>query len=230
MRLALSSAAATDAPLEDLVAACARRGLEALELRAGDAHGIDVASAPHAVAAAAAAGVRIATYRVCDEEADAALVALAGALGATLLVSADERLRAERLRAAGAAVAVVVSGADAIDQAHAAAAASLPVAWDVHPAAGAAGERAAALLAVPGIALLHICLFGGGPELMIHEGRGLGELMGRLALAGYTGTLAVAPSSPQYRVVWQQWLGRRGGTGCGSKASDPLAVRALHTA
>ena len=40
MRLALSSAAAPDAMLEELLEAATRRGLEAVELREGDAHGV----------------------------------------------------------------------------------------------------------------------------------------------------------------------------------------------
>lgn len=46
MRLALSSAAAPDLALEELLDACVRRGLAALEPEAGHAHGIAPGLAP----------------------------------------------------------------------------------------------------------------------------------------------------------------------------------------
>jgi hypothetical protein len=59
----------------------------------------------------------------------------------------------------------------------------------------------------------------------MQDGRGVGGMMRRLALAGYEGTLVLAPSTTRFRVAWQQWLGRRGGgSGCRSRNGDlPLA-------
>ncbi|MGH7506725.1 MAG: hypothetical protein ACRELX_13785, partial [Longimicrobiales bacterium] len=81
-RLGLSSAAAPDASLDELISACARRGLAALELREGDAHGIetdDGASSSSAAAAerAAAAGVTIVGYRSTRPGRDPRLARLA---------------------------------------------------------------------------------------------------------------------------------------------------------
>ena len=42
----------------------------------------------------------------------------------------------------------------------------------------------------------------------MHEGRGVGELMARLALSGFGGMVILAPSSPRFHVAWATWLGR----------------------
>ena len=60
MRLGLSSEAAPDASVEDLIRYARHRGLAALEFREGDAHGIDAGSSGLAGAAAAAEAVRAA--------------------------------------------------------------------------------------------------------------------------------------------------------------------------
>jgi hypothetical protein len=91
------------------------------------------------------------------------------------------------------------------------------------------GDRVARLLDLFGRRLSHIRLLGGGPEAALHEGGGIGEVMGRLALSGYAGTMVLAPSSDRYRVAWQTWLGRRGGWGCGSRVSHPSLVQLSST-
>jgi hypothetical protein len=93
----------------------------------------------------------------------------------------------------------------------------LPMAWDADVTAGGVGTAAARLLARLGGRLRHIRLLGGGPEAAAQEGKGVGELMGRLAIAGYSGSVILSPSSTRYRLAWQNWLGRRGGWGCGSR-------------
>lgn len=205
MRLGLSSAAAPDAPLADLLEACARRGIAALELREGDAHGVrpgDPAGAAAAAAEAGAAGVAISGYRLDPSpqtaHAEAALAELAAALGAPLIVG-------EAVRLDGA----------------------VGVAWDADPLAGDVAAQGAALLERVGGRLHTIRLVGGGPETALNEGRGIGALMTQLALAGWAGTLVLAPSGRGYRVAWEQWLGRRGGTGCGSKVADPSLVQVV---
>jgi hypothetical protein len=61
---------------------------------------------------------------------------------------------------------------------------------------------------------------------MGQEGQGIGALMARLTLAGYQGTLALAPSTSRYLYAWGAWLGRgTGGWGCGSKTADDSLVR-----
>ena len=250
MRLALSSAAAPTASLQELLDACVRRGLPALELEEGHGHGLDVGMARHeataeARARAASQGVEIAGFRLATPLpllADVTgLAAFARALGAPLLVplaggppagaagaAGDEwtdvpetaRRLVARLAAAGAPVRAVLPtiGATAADLP------TLPLAWDADPSVTELSAPARVVLEDAGDRLVHIRLMGGGPEATEQEGRGVGALMARLALAGYEGTVALAPSSPRYRVIWDAWLGRRGGWGCGSHAEDRSLV------
>ncbi|MCL4290952.1 MAG: hypothetical protein KJ051_11855 [Thermoleophilia bacterium] len=227
MRLGLSSAAAPDASLEDLLEACGRRGLAALELRDGDAHGLeprDTARAQDAARSAAAAGVALAGYRTAGDASDAALAGLSVALGAPVLLDepagvAGRVERAAEITRLGGSAAVVVGGQTAAEDGALVAALGIEVAWDADPAAGPVGEQVGALLARVDQRLALIRLAGGGPEALGQAGQGIGELMGRLALSGYDGAVVLAPTSSRYRVAWQTWLGRGGGWGCGSKAA-----------
>jgi hypothetical protein len=233
MRLGLSSAAAPDADLSELLLACARRGLAALELRDGDAHGVtggpDGIDGGEARRMAQEAGVELVGFRSGGAANDEWLGQLAAEADTPVLVDGDDDVarriqRATSLQAAGARVCVVVVGDVPTDVLEAVVSARFPVAWDGHVAAGdlgAAGER---ILRTAGQDLHHVRLIGGGPETAMHEGRGVGELMGRLALAGSAGSLVLAPGSARYRVAWERWLGRRGGWGCGSKTADPTLV------
>ncbi|HSJ15286.1 MAG TPA: hypothetical protein VK939_12770 [Longimicrobiales bacterium] len=237
MRLGLSSAAARDAGLGELIAACVRRGLAVLELRAGDGHGVELEDALSGVLAAEqarAVGVEIAVYRASAEEDTLRLARLGEALGATLLLDGagdvtHRALRARRLVEAGVDAAVVVRGAGARHDARVVTSLGLAVAWDAAPGERPLADDADALLGARGARLRHICLRGGGPEAVLHEGRGVGALMGRLALAGYAGSLTLAPGSRRYEVAWQIWLGRRGGWGCGGKAHDRTLVNLAGT-
>lgn len=251
MRLGLSSAAAPVAPLGELLDACVRRGLTALELERGHGHGVGPELSTDATADVArtvrGAGVRLAGYRLTPAEetraepdprpasataaADGASRARAWAgfaavLEVPLLVSLDPRGAGmlERLTALGTDVlAVLPADPFAVDPAVLDAARGLPLAWDADPAAGLAAV-APRVLDRWGHRLRHIRLHGGGPEATEQEGRGVGALMARLALSGYAGTVALAPSSPRYRVIWDAWLGRRGGWGCGSRSEDRSLV------
>lgn len=236
MRLSLCSSAAPDATLSGLVEACARRGLAALELREGDAHGLNP---EYEDLAAAVAGARaetpslpIVAYRTSEPGHDLWLARLSEALGVPLLLDGSTTVRARLERAAGIAeiggcVAIVVRGEDYLSDAREAAGADVDLAWDADPTQARMGDRLARLLDGFGERLGHIRLLGGGPEAALHEGAGIGEVMGRLALSGYAGTVALAPSSARYRVAWQTWLGRRGGWGCGSRTADPSLVQLL---
>lgn len=68
--IALSSAAAPNASLRELVEGCARRGLSALHLVAGHQHGVDPqitdSALTYAVGLARTAGVQIASYEIVD--------------------------------------------------------------------------------------------------------------------------------------------------------------------
>jgi hypothetical protein len=234
MELGLSSAAAPDATVAELVEACARRGLRVLELREEDAHGVRVGAErlvlAEAAALAAAGGVRIGALRVglerAGQGADAA--AAARALGCVLLAEctaafADRLDLGRRWQAAGAPAALVVRGGGAVQEADAALAAGLAVAWDAVPGEDLAGV-AKPLLERCGERLVQVCVHGAGPEGVMHEGAGIGAVMRELALSGYGGGLVLAPSSPRYRTAWRTWLGRRRGWGCGGTGSDPLPI------
>lgn len=234
MRLGLSSAAAPDAGLAELLEALVRRGLAALELREGDGHGVtpdDAAvRARRAAARAAATGVAITGYYTTRVGHDLALARLAYALGAPVIVDgpfdAATRIdRARQMAAVGVDVAVLVRGESAVHDAARAASAGLVLAWEVDLRSGSPGGIGESLLRrFPG-RLRHIRLLGGGPETATQEGKGIGELMGRLALAGYEGVLVLAPSTTRYRVAWRNWLGRRGGWGCGSRTAEPSPLQ-----
>lgn len=233
MRLGICSGAAPDASLEDLVESAARRGLTALELREGDGHRIDVTNpliAAAAVERAAARGVVITGYRAIRSSDPRALARLGELLEAPILIDgpADGSIRrscALSIRDEGADAAVVIRGREAVSDAAEACDRGVDLAWDVEPGPVSLGRTVATLLDRAQSRLRHIRLHGGGPEADLNEGKGIGEMTGRLALAGYDGTVILTPTSPRYRIAWQAWLGRRGGWGCGSKSAEPDLVR-----
>lgn len=235
MRLALSSGAAPDAALGPLLESVARRGLPAVELVEGHGHGLDpgliaTTAAAEAARRAEAAGVALAGFRLREtpsgpDSADfGALVGFARAIRCPILVPLSDRTEAvdsaAALRRVGVDVlSVLPSGPGALG-----ALGGLPpelaLAWDADPSLGELAETGSALISRVGGRLRHIQLRGGGPEATEQAGRGVGSLMVRLAVSRYRGTVALAPSSDRYRVIWDAWLGRRGGWGCGSKAED----------
>jgi len=233
MKLGLSSAAAPDAGLDELLAICARRGLAVLDLRVGDAHGVEGPMYGLGGAAAAerarAAGVRVSAFRSSGEGQDLRAAPVAAAAGAPVLVGGGPSLtarvrRGHTVTARDARAVVVLDGEASTVDLELVLATDLELAWDVDVAAGSVGGAAERILGAAGGRLRHIRILGGGPEAAMQEGHGVGELMSRLALAGYDGTVILAPSSSRYRVAWQHWLGRRGGWGCGSKSADPSLV------
>jgi hypothetical protein len=228
MRLGLSSAAAPDAGLDELLAACTLRGLSTLELRAGDAHGIAVAgdwsaAVSAGLAAAAEARVTIAGYRTIAASDARQLARLSDALGCPILVSDEGDMgatitRARRISAAGGRALVLARG-PALQWHPAITRSGLEYGWEVDASCGDVAADAELVLQQAEVALRYIRFIGGGPEAALQEGRGIGTLMGRLALAGYNGAVILAPSATRYRVAWESWLGRRGGWGCGSKSA-----------
>lgn len=231
MRLGLCSGALPDASLGALLESAARRGLSVLELRDGDGHGVDPArplAAASMLERARASGVAVVGYRDTTSSEPLHVARLGRLTGRPILVDGPLGLaarleRAGRIGGRGASVAVVVSGPRAAEDARAVRREGLAVAWDAAPEDDL-GQTLASLLDEAGAHLRHIRLHGGGPEAGMHEGKGIGEMTGRLALAGYDGTLILTPSSPRYRIAWQTWLGRRGGWGCGSKSANEELV------
>ncbi|MBX7119371.1 MAG: hypothetical protein K1X31_10275 [Gemmatimonadaceae bacterium] len=235
MQLALSSAASPNATLSTLVQGALRHGLAALELRAGDAHGFSTSpeSAAETISALVreltAAGIGVVGYCDTGNTNAASLASLAGTLRSAVFVDADAALperigQAERLRAAGAEVALVVRGDTVLDDARLAAREGLALVWECDAQRAPIGEVASVLLAEYGASVHHVRLLGGGPESVMNEGRGIGELMGRLALYGFAGSVILTPSSPRFHVAWSAWLERRAGTGCGSKAPSAAPI------
>lgn len=246
MRLSLSSAAAPDADLDDLLEACVRRGISGLELEAGHAHGLTEAD-PEAARTArgwmSEGGVEVVGFRLPAPSIGdvASLAVFARSLAAPLvLVPEGEGVepvlqaleRAGHLASARARVLVSLDGVSAETACRAdlvnrvsGVSPDVGVAWEVDPESGDPARAARELVEGLGGSLRLIRLRGGGPETARQEGRGVGALMGTLALAGYDGPLVLAPTSPRYRVAWSAWLGRRGGWGCGSKTADPELVR-----
>lgn len=227
MRLGLSSAAAPDATLDELLSACVRRGLSSLELRAGDAHGVGVTVSPADTRArATAAGVVLAGLRSTDEADEVHLARVAAAADTfVVLDGGTETSRIERARRpglVGAPVAVAVETVAGLDEVLRR---GCDFVWDIVPGSTDAEPLVDRILDEADGRLRGIRIDGGGPETAMHEGRGVGPLVGRLALGGYSGPLVVAPSSDSYRVAWQAWLGRRGGWGCGSAGTAPAPVR-----
>jgi hypothetical protein len=235
MQTGVSSAAVPGASLAELLTGVTRHGLSVIELRAGDAHGVSAALTSRSGAVAEvvnvmrASPVTISSYRDNGDEDVRQLAVLARELGALIVIDGPapltERLsRAQELARDGAGVAVVVRGARAADDALEITRAGHGVAWDASPSDENLGAQAAAVLDACGDALRRVRVAGAGPESSLHEGRGIGALMSRLALAGYAGTVIVAPSSPIYHQLWKQWLGPRDGAGRSSHSSNSSLV------
>lgn len=219
MQLGLSSEAAADAPVAELVTACVRRGLSALELVLG--HDIG----PDEVLAADQAAHDIDVWLsgiVMDGCPDArALAALSRAADAPIIVRGDADLEiriacAHSIIEEGGTALPLVSGPPDSWLSRITAA-GLDFAWQVDDTCS--DPAAAAERILQNRMLAYVRLAGGGPEVSMQDERGIGALMRVLALNGYTGPLVITPSSQRYRVAWAAWLGRRGGWGCGSKAA-----------
>lgn len=231
MRTALSSAVAPRASLNDLLAGLARHGLDALELRMGDQHTLDASanastltSAKQLITSAGAQVVGFLDELGTDPQSVAGLVHAFDSrllLGTSLPI--DQRLEsARKAKDAGIPVAIVVGGTNAAQEAAQVKASGYSVVWEAHPALSSLGDTCQAVMQASGDSLVGVRLCGGGPESQLHEGRGIGTLMAKLALSGYTGFLSITPSDRKYHILWETWLGRRGGWGCGSKASTPV--------
>lgn len=236
MKLGLCSGALPEAPLEGLLEAVVRRGLSALELRAGDAHGIEPARpllAAGALDRIRMRGVELSAYRDRGGGSPLRLARVAELLDVPILVDGPAGLssrlaRAGRVAGHGARVAVVVRGVAAVPAGREVARRGFDVAWDIQPDDLAPDRTVAELLDGTALRLRHIRLHGGGPESALQEGRGIGAMAGRLALAGYDGSVTLTPASRSHRVAWEAWLGRRGGWGCGG-TSGPGELVSLTT-
>lgn len=241
MRLSLSSEAARGATPRELLAACARRGLAALELHLPD---LLLDGGAQAVADATAVGrtARDQGIDICGiyrprltEEEIAASATTAAAVGAPIVVPIwgfDRTLlpRATEVFAAKGARLLLAHGTDArvveairwlvepVAQGD-----TVGFAWEIHPGSDDAA-RVPDVIEAAGDSLQYVRLHGGGPEAHSQSGMGIGALMARLTLTRYAGPIVLTPSDPRFHYAWSAWLGRAGGWGCGSKQSDSATV------
>jgi hypothetical protein len=219
MRLGLSSEAAPDASVEELVATCARRGLSALELTLGA--DIEPDRVLRHVHDAQDAAVQVSGFLSAAAGYAHQLSALSRRAAAPIVVNGSSGLRGRLTFArsiaehGGRALALVQGPADrwldpVLD-------AGLGFAWQVDDTCSDPAGDAELILREAG-SIEYVRLVGGGPEAALQEGRGVGALVRCLTLSGYTGPLILTPSSRRYRLAWAAWLGRRGGWGCGTRA------------
>jgi hypothetical protein len=244
MRLGLSSEAAPDLTLPELVDACGNRGLTSLEVVGGGGHGIEAsltaAAAGAVVRLVEKAGVSLAALylRVIEEEPLENALRAASLMRTPLLLSLPEPRSAEAgdiVREASTAGCRILflhrSDADVVESLADAVRTRPPgaagLAWEVDPRRDEPGAWTS-VLRIAGSSLAYVRLRGGGPESLEQTGLGVGALMARLALSAFQGPLVLTPSDRRYHRAWRSWLGRGGGWGCGSKQADgviePLSI------
>jgi hypothetical protein len=239
MPLAVSSTAAPDLPLADLLEGCRRRGLAALELSIDPAlppPGPALEDVARRVGEMVSGGpIPLSAVAALTEPAEPeTALALARALHVPALLpspaAADPALRhrfTTHLDRGGRLLFLHASDPDGIAVLRTWIRDSLgegaAIAWQVDPARDPAA-RIPAVLEAAGDALRYVRLRGGGPEAARQTGLGVGTLMGRLALARFAGPLVLTPSDARYHLAWRSWLTRAGGWGCGSKHSDAALV------
>lgn len=80
--------------------------------------------------------------------------------------------------------------------------------------------RIDAVLEATASTLSHVRVRGAGPEVQEapSDGPGLGTLLKALALRGYSGTIALAPSTRGKEGAWREWLFDERGWGCNTAA------------
>lgn len=82
------------------------------------------------------------------------------------------------------------------------------------------GERISEVLGITAPHLAHVRLLGGGPESRSERpgGAGSGDVLKELALQGFSGTVALAPSKKSPTDKWRRWLFEKQGWGCNTAA------------
>ena len=236
MRLLLNCAALPDAPFEALVAAARRRHFAGLELTLdrGEGH------SANAVACEAHNGDACFPDAPLDLEvawlalpADAPLGLLMAWASTASGLGSGVLLRQPVLEPLPVPTALV-HGTDldaARQSARWAGVHGVGTAWEVRPSTFDR-DLWGAVLDATAPRLVHVRLLGAGPEAQparVEVGDvpdGTGWLLSRLALDGYGGTVSLAPSSPDALPVWERWLRRGRGWGCGTAAEKQAAVRA----
>lgn len=222
MKLLLSSDALPAASLEELAAACRRRALAGLELvfGRGQGHRYEVQRCPiEAGDEAVVPPVPVYWLALPGRPRLSELMTWAGeahCLGAGLLLWAPVDELPRPLRVA------LVHGSDAVEVAAAvrwATRQGVHTCYQPEPEALLQGTWQT-VLAQTWPTLAHVRLPGSGPEGQAAEApTGVGAFLAHLALAGYTGTVALVPSHSDRLSEWEAWLLRRRGWGCGTAAA-----------
>ena len=225
MKLILSSDALPDEPLPVLQRACRRRGLAGLELTVGSQQG-------HGLDAAAALAKPLSTL-IPFQQSDPPVRWLrhTGPLhAAALLRWAEIAFHLE----AGLVISQPVDMPPALEVAlqhdtnagEARRAADWAAQFNRAKTAWAldlTGDDSADLRHVLSLSrptLGHLRLLGGGPEMQQSNATGSDDVWTQLALFGYSGTVALAPSDSKKTTLdaWARWLLDRRGWGCGTAA------------
>lgn len=202
--------------LAELDALARRRGLDGLELLEADLS-----------EARNAAGIYVQSASLLGSERVARASARLGApvIAGRRSVHASAIAELDELYASAGGQLCVTHGTDAEEAAEltaaiaSAGASRVRTAWELRPRVEDLGDAAAVLLGASET-LAYIRLRGGGPELSAHDGAGLGELLGKIALSHYSGTIALAPSADAVVASWERWLTRTGKSGCGSAQGE----------
>lgn len=234
MKLLLSTDALPAASFDVLDEACRRRALEGVELTLGPSehHGIDVSLCPIRQREGLSCipereNAPVVWMRMPDSTTTTMLMiwaAEAHVFGAGMLITrpVPEMPRSTRV--------ALLHGTDVVEARRAAAWAethSAGTCWqvDLENRDLATWDE---ILRITGPHLAHVRLLGAGPEAQAEApgSAGTGTLLSRLALMGYDGTVALAPSSSEHLDDWKQWLLVGRGWGCGTAAEKKARAAA----
>lgn len=230
MKLCLSSDALPAGSLDELTRASRRRALDGLELRieAGHGHGLDEALCTvrqQARVECLPGDHAPIVWLVLPQDVSLVMLLIwtgaAHQLGAGLILEkpVPDPPRGVKL--------ALLHGNDPAEAAQAVAWAerhSAFTCWQVNPALNEADIQT--VLSATRSTLAHVRLLGSGPEADNSASPATGVLMGRLALSGYDGSIALAPSSPNNSDAWRRWLFETRGWGCGTAAEKQARARA----
>lgn len=224
--LALSNEALPRRSLDQLAQACRSRGVDGIELAVDPEQDFETIISRAVAAPVIALRVPYVEARNAPTIATAARVLR---VPVSVAAAAVESVRLDQIVAAfetAGARLLLAHGSD-LDSALSALAMVrtrnpdvLGVAWEVEPSTEGLDAASAVLFAVNehlGLVRLH----GGAPEHRYQDGRGIGAVLGELALAGYAGPIVLCPSSrdPEILRLWERWADSRGGSGCGHAVS-----------
>lgn len=231
MKLLLSSDAAPAASMAELTTACRRRSLAGLELRLGaeHRHGVNGTLCPPRERANAPC--------LPEEHAPVEWLYLPPATSLamrTIWASGAYRMGAglilptpvtDLLPAIRCAFAHGTDPAEAKNAVRWARRYHAKTCWEVALGTHCA-DTLEAVLDATSDRLAHVRLFGAGPEAQTAEATGANPLWQALALRGYTGTVALAPSPAADLRTWNQWLFESRGWGCNTAANKKDRVSA----